>query len=549
MFLRNVAGTIELFAFDATTGLPKDGDGANLTAYVNIDNGGINALADTSASELSSTNAKGWYVFSYTQGESNGEKLHFTGKSSTANIVVVGRVVLTMPTTGVLSPATLGRTLVVDAAGLADANAVKLGPSGSGAAQTARDIGASVLLSSGTGTGQVSLSSGQVLVQSGTGSGQLSVTSGVVKSQLADGLVHGGTTAKISLGSATNDVAPLTLAMSASNGNAINITNTNDDAVRIQSGNKGLYIVTTGQEPISLSGGESNFGASTHGAITATDAGNDIRLGSTSVGLIQSGLATAAALTTLAGKFTGITLLAQWLGALMGKQTPNSTALTEINATGAGSGTYSATTDSLEARRDGDFNATEKASINTEADTALTDYDGPTNAELATALAAADDAILAQVALVKAATDNLPSDPADASVIAGRFDTVDASLAALPTANQIATAVDTATSTYTAEVKLVRDDANSRDVYSVTFKKNGILATVSGTPTINVKNETNGNLIATSNLTSVGSSTYKYIATSGERGTSGVVYTAIVTATVDASSRGWTVPVGKDSAA
>lgn len=63
-----------------------------------------------------------------------------------------------------LVPATAGRTLVVDAAGLADANAVKLGPSGSGTAQTARDIGTSVLLSNGTGTGQLKLASGYVAV-------------------------------------------------------------------------------------------------------------------------------------------------------------------------------------------------------------------------------------------------------------------------------------------------------------------------------------------------------------------------------------------------
>lgn len=59
-----------------------------------------------------------------------------------------------------LMPTTAARTLVVDAAGLADANVVKLGPSGSGTAQTARDIGSSVLLSNGTGTGQVSFTSG-----------------------------------------------------------------------------------------------------------------------------------------------------------------------------------------------------------------------------------------------------------------------------------------------------------------------------------------------------------------------------------------------------
>ncbi len=59
-------------------------------------------------------------------------------------------------------PATSGRSMVVDASGLVDANAVKIGPTGAGTAQTARDLGTSVLLSSGTGTGQLSISSGVV---------------------------------------------------------------------------------------------------------------------------------------------------------------------------------------------------------------------------------------------------------------------------------------------------------------------------------------------------------------------------------------------------
>ena len=61
-----------------------------------------------------------------------------------------------------LQPATLGRTVVIDSAGLADATTVKLGPTGSGTAQTARDIGASVLLSAGTGVGQLDFTSGVV---------------------------------------------------------------------------------------------------------------------------------------------------------------------------------------------------------------------------------------------------------------------------------------------------------------------------------------------------------------------------------------------------
>jgi len=49
-------------------------------------------------------------------------------------------------------PATTGRSMVVDAAGLVDANVVKLGPTGSGTAQTARDVGASVVAASVSGS-------------------------------------------------------------------------------------------------------------------------------------------------------------------------------------------------------------------------------------------------------------------------------------------------------------------------------------------------------------------------------------------------------------
>lgn len=77
---------------------------------------------------------------------------------------VVGYVIaeFSIEARSALRPTTSGRTLVVDAAGLADANVVKLGPTGTGAAQTARDIGASVLLSPGTGAGQLDITSGVV---------------------------------------------------------------------------------------------------------------------------------------------------------------------------------------------------------------------------------------------------------------------------------------------------------------------------------------------------------------------------------------------------
>ena len=55
---------------------------------------------------------------------------------------------------------------------------------------------------------------------------------------------------------------------------------------------------------------------------------------------------------TLVAKLVGITLLNEWLGLIAGKQAGDATALTEIKATGAGSGTYDPTTDSTEAVRD-----------------------------------------------------------------------------------------------------------------------------------------------------------------------------------------------------
>lgn len=58
------------------------------------------------------------------------------------SVSVTGSVVgsFTIRKNSALKPATAGRTVVVDAAGLVDANTVKVGPTGSGTAQTAGDI-------------------------------------------------------------------------------------------------------------------------------------------------------------------------------------------------------------------------------------------------------------------------------------------------------------------------------------------------------------------------------------------------------------------------
>ncbi len=56
-----------------------------------------------------------------------------------------------------------------------------------------------------------------------------------------------------------------------------------------------------------------------------------------------------------------------------------------------------------------------------------------TAGDIAALITTVDDLLDTEVAAIKAKTDNLPTDPADASVIAGRFDDVDTAIAAIAT--------------------------------------------------------------------------------------------------------------------
>lgn len=148
MFKNTASQKVTVFAFDYTTGAPKTGDAANLTVYVAKDDGSVTVLGDTSATEADATNAKGLYLFDLTQAETNADKLVFSGKSSTSNVTIVPITIYTRPPNfGALS---------INSSGQVDA--IKI----AGTTQTGRDLGASVLLSTGTGTGQLDFTSGVV---------------------------------------------------------------------------------------------------------------------------------------------------------------------------------------------------------------------------------------------------------------------------------------------------------------------------------------------------------------------------------------------------
>jgi mRNA-degrading endonuclease toxin of MazEF toxin-antitoxin module len=131
MFKKNTAGQfIHFQGVDASTGGIKSG--VSWTVRRCID--GTFAAATGTASEDGTT---GWYKFALSQADTNGNNIAF-------NFTGTGAVPQTV-------------NILTDGAA-PDVNITKIG----GTTQTARDLGASVLLSPGTGTGELDITSGVV---------------------------------------------------------------------------------------------------------------------------------------------------------------------------------------------------------------------------------------------------------------------------------------------------------------------------------------------------------------------------------------------------
>ena len=160
--------------------------------------------------------------------------------------------------------------------------------------------------------------------------------------------------------------------------------------------------------------GKTGYALSAAGVQAIWDALTSALVAAGSVGkLIVDNLNATISSRAAATLFTGITSVAEWLGLMAGKQVGNTTARTEIRATGAGAGTFDETADSQEAGRDrGDAAWTGLDAAGTRAavglasanlDTQLVAIDDFVDTEVAAALAAVDT----EVAAIKAKTDQL----------------------------------------------------------------------------------------------------------------------------------------------
>lgn len=102
---------------------------------------------------------------------------------------------------------------------------------------------------------------------------------------------------------------------------------------------------------------------------------------------------------------------------------------------------------------------------------------------------------------------------------------------------------------YSAYCRLERDDTNAVDRYSVGFLTNGVHLTAgvtNGKLTVQIPSEGTP-LIDDEDLTDDGDHEFSYAAEGDERQTLGLLYLATVSATIDAATRTFKIPVGRDA--
>lgn len=196
-----------------------------------------------------------------------------------------------------------------------------------GTTVTARDIGASVLISSGTGAGQ------------------LSVTSGVVSSNMTqiDGLATNGNNATLNLKqlNVVNNAGDAIVATSTgSNGNGASFTGDGTgNGLKAHSGSgAGILASTNGSNACKLDGGTGGYGLHVLGGSTGSSAAYFHAQGSagTCAGIIAEGSNNTPAIYAIgAGSAAGVRIEGGTTGNGLELRATNGTALSSIGDTGA----------------------------------------------------------------------------------------------------------------------------------------------------------------------------------------------------------------------
>jgi len=315
-----------------------------------------------------------------------------------------------------------------------------------GTSQTARDIGASVLLSNGTGTGQIKLSSGYVSPNWGDVANPtttVDLTGTTISSSQAVASVSGA------VGSVTGGVT---------------VTTNNDKTGYSLSSSQTFNL--TGNITGNLSGSVGSVTSAITLPTIPVDWITSSGIASSAVSEIQSGLATASQLQQVAAELPATIADAVWedleadhpvtgtMGAALGRTSAIKTKTDNLPTDPADASDIASSFTTVSSKLDAidDYIDTEVAAIKAKTDNLPAD---PADASDIAAsfvtvnskLDAIDDYIDTEVAAIKAKTDNLPTDPADASDIAASFVTVNSKL----------DAIDDYVDTEVAAIKVVTD--------------------------------------------------------------------------------------------
>ncbi len=378
-----------------------------------------------------------------------------------------------------------------------------------GTSQTARDIGASVLLSNGVGTGQISLSSGNV---------SLVPAASIVISQF---------TASAGASSSVTMSPVLGLPDDTIRGGALKIiSGTGSGQYRRISG----YNNTTGVISVAP-----NW-------VTTPDA--------TSVCVIEYGamptVDTSGNVSVSGGGSSDWTadektVIKAVLGIPASGTTPDDPTTGILDTIRDAVITVDTVVDAIKAKTDNIPSDPADASD-------ISSAFGTVNSTLATIAGYIDT----EVSAIKAKTDNLPASPASTS-------DVTSATSGLATASALATVegkidvidgiVDTLnTDLYTAYIEFVDDNTAVADEYSVRWRKNGVNVT-SGitTPLIQVIKFDGTDLVASTAMSQIGTTgAYKYTESTNRIAT-GQNYEIKCTATIDGSARTFSRIISRDS--
>jgi hypothetical protein len=371
-------------------------------------------------------------------------------------------------------------------------NAVNIG----GTAQTGRNLGASVLVSSGTGAGQIDLSGG-VVKSNLTQIDGVATFDGFPTLQLARLIVDNSGEAGPAVQVSTDGAASAVSITQTGSGRAVNVTADANDGVKVTAASVG-------------------YGVTLHGSGAA-----DLRLGSTG---------------TVVGNFLSSTAIAAiWNALTSGMSTVGS--LGKKLADWTIGTTQTADVANVYSRLGAPAGASVSADVAAiKAETALTyaRVGAPAGASVAADLAAVK--VVADA--TKLDTGYILEDTGDDGVVVA---------AGSKTGYSLTTAYDL----YHAKVELVKDEANGADEYTIQWFKNGApLGTgLVTSPTLAVVSRSGTTLVAEVVPTEIGATgAFKHDETTN-RTTAGDSVLILVGGVVDGSVRSWRSQAGRDSIA